>query len=153
LSISPPSGGDVAICLWFDDQAEAAVAHYLDIFEDGRVTGVFRPDLEKPPLTIAFEMRGGRFLALNGGPSYKFTPAVSLCVNCADQAEIDHFWARLVEGGREGRCGWLVDKFGLSWQIVPRALPALLSRGPRVMTALLEMDKLDIDALERASEI
>ncbi len=144
--------GDVAVCLWFDGQAEAAVAHYLEVFGDGRVTQTFRPRPDAPALTVAFELRGRRFLALNGGPHYKFTPAVSLMVDCADQAEIDHFWTRLCEGGQPSRCGWLSDKFGLSWQIVPRALPSLLARGGSVMQALMGMDKLDIAALERAGE-
>jgi predicted 3-demethylubiquinone-9 3-methyltransferase (glyoxalase superfamily) len=146
-------GGEIAVCLWFDGEAEAAVAHYLGIFEDGRVTKVHRPRADAPALTVAFELRGRPFLALNGGPHYKFTPAVSLVVDCADQAEIDHFWARLSEGGQKNRCGWLADKFGLSWQIVPRDLPALLSRGPAVMQALMKMDRLDIAALRRAGEI
>ncbi len=117
------------------------------------MTKIFRPDPSGPALTVAFELRGRRFLALNGGPLYKFTPAVSLVVDCADQAEIDYFWTRLGEGGTPSRCGWLADKFGLSWQIVPRALPALLSRGSAVMQALMKMDKLDIAALERAATI
>jgi len=140
---------EIAVCLWFDGQAEQAVAHYLAIF-DGRVTKTFRPKPDAPALTVAFELRGRPFLALNGGPMYKFTPAVSLMVDCADQAEIDHYWNRLSEGGAPGRCGWLTDQFGLSWQIIPRALPALLSRGAGVMKALMKMNKLDIAALERA---
>lgn len=140
----------IDVCLWFDGQAEAAVAHYLEIFRDGRIAKTFRPAPDKPALTVAFELRGRSFLALNGGPMYKFTPAVSLMVDCADQAEIDHFWTGLSQGGAPGRCGWLTDKFGLSWQVIPRDLPALLSRGPGVMKALMGMDKLDIAALQRA---
>lgn len=146
------SPNTIGVCLWFDGQAEQAVAHYLAIFDDGRVTKVARPRPEGPALTVAFELRGRPFLALNGGPIYKFTPAVSLMVECADQAEIDHYWDRLSEGGAPSRCGWLTDKFGLSWQIIPRALPALLSRGPGVMKALMQMVKLDIAALERAGQ-
>ena len=142
--------GAIDVCLWYDGHAEAAVAHYLDVFWDGRVTQTFRPRPDAPALTVAFELRGRSFLALNGGPHYKFTPAVSLIVDCADQAEIDHFWIRLAEGGQTSRCGWLSDKFGLSWQIVPRALPSLLARGGGVMQALMAMEKLDIAALERA---
>jgi predicted 3-demethylubiquinone-9 3-methyltransferase (glyoxalase superfamily) len=96
-------------------------------------------------------LRGRRFLGLTGGPNFKFTPAVSLVVDCADQAEIDHFWNRLGEGGTPSRCGWLADKFGLSWQIAPRAMPALLSRGPAVMRAIMGMDKINLGALERAA--
>lgn len=147
----PARDGDLAVCLWFDDQAEAAAAHYIDIF-GGRITQAFRRQPEGPALTVAFELRGRRFLALNGGPHFKFTPAVSLVVDCTDQAEIDYFWRRLGEGGTPSRCGWLADKFGLSWQIVPRALPALLAKGPAVMAALMSMDKLDIAALERAGD-
>lgn len=146
----PATPGQIAVCLWFDGRAEEAVAHYLDVFGDGRVTQSFRPRPDAPALTVAFELRGRPFLALNGGPMYAFTPAVSLMVDCADQAEIDHFWTRLGEGGQPGRCGWLTDKFGLSWQIVPRALPSLLARSPGAVQALMKMDKLDIAALERA---
>ena len=143
--------GDLAVCLWFDDQAEQAAAYYIDVFGDGRITQVFRPDPEGAVLTVAFELRGRRLLGLNGGPNFKFTPAVSLVVDCADQTEIDHFWRRLGEGGTPSRCGWLADKFGLSWQIVPRALPALLAGGPAVMQAVMKMDKIDLAALERAA--
>ena len=142
---------DISVCLWFDGTAEAAVALYLDVFGEGEITKVMRPRQDAPPLTIAFTLRGRPFLALNGGPMYAFTPAVSLMVECADQAEIDHFWSRLGEGGKPNRCGWLTDRFGLSWQILPRALPSLLSRGG-AMQAMLKMNKLDIAALERAGE-
>jgi len=152
LTHKPDANAEIAICLWFDGEAEEAVAHYLDVFQGGRITKTFRPRPEAPALTVAFELRGRPFLALNGGPMYKFTPAVSLMVDCADQDEIDHFWTRLCEGGQPGRCGWLTDKFGLSWQIAPRALPSLLSRGGGVMQAMMKMDKLDIAALERAGE-
>jgi len=152
LTQDAAANADIAICLWFDGKAEEGVAHYLDVFRDGRITKTFRPRPEAPALTVAFELRGRPFLALNGGPMYKFTPAVSLMVDCADQAEIDHFWSRLCEGGQPSRCGWLTDKFGLSWQIVPRALPSLLARGGGVMQAMMKMDKLDIAALERAGE-
>jgi predicted 3-demethylubiquinone-9 3-methyltransferase (glyoxalase superfamily) len=147
-----PTASELVICLWFDGQAEAAAQHYLDVFRDGRVTKAHRPDPAGPALTVAFELRGRRFLALNGGPHFKFTPAVSLMVDCADQAEIDYYWERLGEGGKESRCGWLADKFGLSWQILPKSLPELLARGPGVMKAMMQMAKLDIAALERAGE-
>jgi predicted 3-demethylubiquinone-9 3-methyltransferase (glyoxalase superfamily) len=151
MTKQPIRDGDLAVCLWFDYQAESAAAHYLDIFGDGRITQIFRPDPTGKVLTVAFELRGRRFLGLNGGPNFKFTPAISLVVDCADQAEIDYFWRRLSEGGAPSRCGWLSDKFGLSWQIVPRALPALISRGSAVMQAVMGMDKLDLAALERAA--
>ena len=151
MTHKPDANAEIAICLWFDGKAEEAVAHYLGVFQDGRITKTFRPRPDAPALTVAFELRGRPFLALNGGPMYKFTPAVSLMVDCADQAEIDHFWSRLCEGGQPGRCGWLTDKFGLSWQIVPRALDSLLSRGGAVQ-AMMKMNKLDIAALGRAGE-
>lgn len=149
MTTPPARDGDLVVCLWFDDQAEAAAEYYVDIFGDGRITQIFRPDPAGRPLTVAFALRGRRFLGLNGGPNFKFTPAVSLVVDCVDQAEIDYFWRRLGEGGKLGRCGWLADKFGLNWQIVPRDLPAILSRGSAVMQAIMGMDKFDIAALER----
>ncbi len=148
-------------CLWFDFNAEQAVAHYLSIFKNARITSLARYGEGQPGpagavMTIAFEIDGQEFLALNGGPLFKFTPAISLIVNCDDQGEIDDYWERLSEGGAKGRCGWLTDKFGLSWQIVPRALPALLTGGDaaqaqRVMKAVLRMDKLDIATVRRAA--
>jgi len=140
----------LSVCLWYDGQAEAAAAQYVAVFGNGRIKNVSRPQPDAPALTVAFELRGRDFLALNGGPHFKFTPAISLVVDCEDQAQIDHFWAGLVEGGEPSRCGWLVDRFGVSWQVVPKSLPSLLSRGPAVMKAMLEMVKLDIAALERA---
>jgi predicted 3-demethylubiquinone-9 3-methyltransferase (glyoxalase superfamily) len=152
MQATPRNEADIGVCLWFDGQAEAAVAHYLDIFKDGRRLDPPRAPEDGPALTVAFELRGRRFVALNGGPMFKFSPAVSLVVDCADQTEIDYFWQRLCEGGAPSRCGWLADKFGLSWQIIPRALPQLLARGPAVMQALMKMDKLDIAGLQRAGE-
>jgi predicted 3-demethylubiquinone-9 3-methyltransferase (glyoxalase superfamily) len=146
-------------CLWFDSNAEAAVAHYLSIFPNSRIVsttryGEFAPGRKGAVMTIFFEIDGQRFLALNGGPNYKFTPALSLMVNCDDQAEIDALWEKLAEGGEHIQCGWLTDKFGVSWQIVPRALPELLGgdaqHTDRVMRAVMAMKKLDIAELQQA---
>jgi predicted 3-demethylubiquinone-9 3-methyltransferase (glyoxalase superfamily) len=146
-------------CLWFDFNAEEAVAHYLAIFPNSRVIsttryGEWNPARNGAVLTILFEIDGQRFLALNGGPHYKFTPALSLMVNCDDQAEIDALWDRLAEGGEHIQCGWLTDKFGVSWQIVPRALPELLGgdarQTERVMQAVMGMKKLDVAQMRQA---
>ncbi len=147
-------------CLWFDFSAEEAVAHYLAIFPNSRIIsttryGEFAADRKGAVMTIFFEIDGQRLLALNGGPQFKFTPALSLMVNCDDQAEIDALWRKLAEDGEHQQCGWLTDKFGVSWQIVPRALPELLSgedpeRTDRVMRAVMTMDKLDIAQMRNA---
>jgi predicted 3-demethylubiquinone-9 3-methyltransferase (glyoxalase superfamily) len=146
-------------CLWFDSNAEGAVAHYLSIFPNSRIVsttryGEFAPARQGAVMTIFFEIDGQRLLALNGGPNYKFTPALSLMVNCDDQAEIDALWEKLAEGGEHIQCGWLTDKFGVSWQIVPRALPKLLGgdaeRTDRVMRAVMSMKKLDIAQMQQA---
>jgi len=146
-------------CLWFDFNAEEAVDHYLSIFPNSRVIsttryGDFAPDRKGAVLTILFEIDGQRILALNGGPRHKFTPALSLVVNCDDQAEIDRLWDKLAEGGEHVQCGWLTDKFGVSWQIVPRALPELLGgdaqQTDRVMRAVMTMKKLDIAQMQQA---
>jgi len=154
------SAQKITPCLWFDFKAEEAVAHYLSIFKNGRIVSTTRYSAAGPGpagavMTILFEIDGQQFLALNGGPQFKFTSALSLIVNCDDQAEIDTLWTKLSEGGAPGRCGWLTDKFGLSWQIVPRALPPLLLSGDanridRLMRAVLTMNKLDIDELQQA---
>jgi len=148
-------------CLWFDGNAEAAVEHYASIFANSRTVDVARygegaPQPKGTVMLIKFELEGQRFLALNGGSQFPFTEAISMSVACDSQAEIDHIWDRLCEGGKPVRCGWLKDKFGLSWQIVPAALADIMGRGDparaqRVMTALLAMVKLDIAALERAA--
>ena len=142
----------LSVFLWFDVEAEAAALHYLATFGETDPPRYSRPRPDAPAFGVAFSLRGRAFVALNGGPARNFTPAFSLCVDCADQAEVDHFWARLGEGGKPGRCGWLTDKFGVSWQVTPRALPTLLSRGPAVMKAMLTMSKLDIAALAQAGE-
>ena len=148
-------------CLWFNFNAEAAIAHYCAIFKDARVERIARYGADQPGpkgavLTILFSIEGQSFLALNGGPQFPFTPAISLIVNCDGQGEIDAYWERLSEGGAKGRCGWLTDKFGVSWQIVPRTLHDLLIGGDveqasRVMKAVLAMDKLDFAAIQRAA--
>jgi predicted 3-demethylubiquinone-9 3-methyltransferase (glyoxalase superfamily) len=148
--------------LWFDNQAEEAVALYTSIFENSRVNLVTRygeagPGPKGTVMTIEFELAGQKFVALNGGPHFKFTEAISFVVNCETQAEVDKFWEKLSEGGAEVQCGWLKDKFGLSWQIVPTALMEMLQdkdpvRSQRVMKAMLQMKKLDIADLKRAYE-
>jgi predicted 3-demethylubiquinone-9 3-methyltransferase (glyoxalase superfamily) len=147
-------------CLWFDFNAEEAVAHYLSIFPNSRILstaryGEFAAGRKGAVMTILFEIDGQRLSALNGGPQYKFTPALSLMVNCDDQGEIDALWEKLAEGGQHIECGWLTDKFGVSWQIVPRILPELLGgdaeRTDRVMRAVLSMEKLDLAEMQEAA--
>ncbi|MBS0426784.1 MAG: VOC family protein [Proteobacteria bacterium] len=149
-------------CLWFDFNAEEAVAQYLRIFPNSRVLETSHyndavPDLKGKVLTIRFEVEGQELLALNGGPQFPFTEAISLSVDCADQAEVDRLWAQLGEGGSEGPCGWVKDRFGLSWQVVPRPMIEML-QGPdaagaaRAMAAMMKMGKLDIAALRAAYE-
>ncbi|MFD4017063.1 MULTISPECIES: VOC family protein [Streptomyces] len=148
-------------CLWFDGQAEEAAEHYVAIFGgDSRILDITYYGDEAPGrkgsvLTVAFRLAGQDCTALNGGPQFPFTEAISLSVDCADQAEVDRFWEALSEGGEEGRCGWLKDKFGVSWQIVPNELPRLLAdpdpaKAGRAMKAMLGMGKLDIQALRDA---
>lgn len=141
--------------LWFDSNAEEAVEFYLTVFKNARRLGELRnpQDGQAPksnPLTISFELDGQKFTALNGGPHFKFNEAVSFVVRCDTQQEIDEYWSKLSAGGTEGQCGWLKDKFGLSWQIVPAQLPGLL-RSPKAMQAMMQMKKLDIAELERAA--
>jgi predicted 3-demethylubiquinone-9 3-methyltransferase (glyoxalase superfamily) len=151
-------------CLWFDDQAEEAVKFYASIFKNSKIKSITRysEDAAKVSgrpkgsvLTVAFRLAGQEFLALNGGPIFKFTEAVSFIVNCQTQAEVDRLWEKLSEGGEKGQCGWLKDKYGLSWQIVPTMLSKMLQdkdarKSERVMSALLQMKKLDIKRLEQA---
>jgi len=147
-------------CLWFDFNAEEAVAHYLSIFPNSRIVktahyGEFARGRKGAVMTILFEIDGQRLLALNAGPQYKFTPALSLMVNCDDQAEIDALWEKLAEGGEHVQCGWLTDKFGVSWQIVPRAWSELVGgdvhQTDRVMRAVMSMEKLDIAQMREAA--
>jgi predicted 3-demethylubiquinone-9 3-methyltransferase (glyoxalase superfamily) len=142
--------------LWFDSNAEQAVNFYLTVFKNSRRLGELRNtgDAAGPKggvLTVMFELDGQRFTALNGGPVFKFTEAVSFVVRCDSQQEVDEYWSKLSAGGSEGQCGWLKDKFGLSWQIVPSRLPELLKH-PKAMQALMGMKKLNIAELERAAQ-
>lgn len=141
--------------LWFDSNAEEAVDFYVSIFKNSRRLGEVRNiDSSRAPkgsiLTLAFELDGQKFTALNGGPAFKFTEAVSFVVRCDSQEEVDYYWSKLTAGGSEVQCGWLKDKFGLSWQIVPARLPDLVKH-PKAMEAMLRMKKLDIAELERAA--
>lgn len=142
--------------LWFDANAEEAVEFYLKVFKNSRRLEEFRTiDDSRGPkgsiLTIAFELDGQKFTALNGGPMFRFTEAVSFVVRCDTQQEVDEYWSKLTPGGSEIQCGWLKDKFGLSWQIVPARLPELIKH-PKAMQAMLRMKKLDIAELERAAQ-
>ena len=152
----------IAPFLWFDNQAEEAVNFYVSIFKHSKVTSISRygeagPGPKGTVMTATFELEGQEFIALNGGPEFKFTEAISFFVNCETQAEVDELWEKLSAGGEKGPCGWLKDKYGVSWQIVPTALGEMLSdpdpeKSKRVTQAMLQMKKLDIDALRRAYE-
>jgi predicted 3-demethylubiquinone-9 3-methyltransferase (glyoxalase superfamily) len=147
-------------CLWFDDQGEQAARFYASIFKDSSIGAIRRygdagPGPAGTVMTVAFALNGQQFLALNGGPQYQFSPASSIVVECADQAEVDYYWDRLTDGGAEVACGWLADKYGMSWQIVPTAFYTLASdpdqgKASRVMAAMLSMKKFDIAALKAA---
>jgi predicted 3-demethylubiquinone-9 3-methyltransferase (glyoxalase superfamily) len=153
-------------CLWFDDQAEEAVAFYTGIFKNSRIVQVARygeagREIHGKPagtvMTVAFELEGQAFTALNGGPIFKFNEAISFQVSCETQAEVDHYWGKLSQGGdvKAQQCGWLKDKYGASWQIVPRVLVEMITdpdheKSQRVMTAMLQMKKIDIEGLKRA---
>ncbi|MBI5592798.1 MAG: VOC family protein [Deltaproteobacteria bacterium] len=153
-------------CLWFDDQAEAAVQFYTSIFKNSKITTIARygdagHEFHGKPtgtvMTVAFELEGQTFTALNGGPMFKFNEAISFQINCETQEAVDYYWEKLSEGGDEKaqQCGWLKDKFGVSWQIVPSVLPEMITdpdieKSQRVMQAILQMKKIDIDELKRA---
>ena len=142
--------------LWFDDQAEEAMNFYVSIFKNSKVLGV-SPGPNGKAFTVNFELDGQEFTALNAGPLFKFTEAISFFVNCETQAEVDELWKKLSAGGEEGQCGWLKDKYGLSWQIVPTALGELMGdpdpgKSQRVMQAMLKMKKIDIAGLRKAYE-
>jgi predicted 3-demethylubiquinone-9 3-methyltransferase (glyoxalase superfamily) len=151
-------------CLWFDRHAQAAAAFYVSIFRNSKITATthYPASAAKASgqpkgsvMTVEFELDGQPFMALNGGPAFKFTEAISLTVLCKDQKEVDAFWKKLSKGGEESVCGWLKDKFGLSWQIVPTVLPKMLTtkdpkKVERVMAAVMGMKKLDVAKLERA---
>jgi predicted 3-demethylubiquinone-9 3-methyltransferase (glyoxalase superfamily) len=148
-------------CLWFDTEGEEAARFYTSVFPNSRIVDVARygeagPRPEGTVMMVTFELDGERFLALNGGPEFTFSEAISFQVDCGKQDEVDAFWSALSEGGEEGPCGWLKDRYGLSWQIVPARLPELLSdpdreKAQRVMRAMLSMKKIEIEALEAAA--
>jgi predicted 3-demethylubiquinone-9 3-methyltransferase (glyoxalase superfamily) len=148
--------------LTFDDRAEEAIEFYTSIFDDSRILSTTRygeagPGPAGSLMTATFELAGQEFVALNGGPSFSFAQGISLYVDCETQEEVDELWERLSAGGEQGPCGWLTDKFGVSWQIIPRALPELLGdddaeKSQRVMEAMLRMGKIEIDGLRRAYE-
>lgn len=130
-------------CLWFDGQAKAAAEHYCSIFKNSKITA-------ENPFVVTFELNGNKFMALNGGPKYKATPATSYVIECNTQEEIDYYWEKLGEGGRYDQCGWLDDKFGFSWQIVPAVLHQLMAdpaKAPKVTEAFMKMSKFDIKTL------
>jgi predicted 3-demethylubiquinone-9 3-methyltransferase (glyoxalase superfamily) len=154
----------ITSCLWFDDKAEEAAKFYTSIFKNSKIGKITRYDEEASQasgrplgsvMTVEFQLEGQQFLALNGGPIFKFTEAVSFIVNCEKQEEVDYFWSRLSAGGEESRCGWLKDRFGLSWQVVPIVLIEMLAdkdiaKAKRVTHAMLQMDKIDIPTLKKA---
>jgi len=151
-------------CLWFDNQAEEAAKFYTSVCKNSKIEAITRYGKEasqaahRPEgsvMTVTFELEGQKFMGLNGGPIFKFTEAVSFMVNCKDQEELDEFWNKLSEGGQESQCGWLKDKYGLSWQIVPEAMYKMMQdkdaqKLNRVMAALMPMKKIDIAVLEKA---
>ncbi len=148
-------------CLWFDTEAEEAVTFYCEVFPDAEITGVQRygeaGDRTGTVLTVDFTINGQCFVGLNGGPQFTFDEAISFQIPCADQSEVDHYWDRLSEGGEESQCGWLKDRFGLSWQVIPKDLPELLgdpdpARAQRAMAAMMSMRKLDVAALHAAAD-
>ena len=146
--------------LWFDGKAEEAAKFYTSIFKNSKIHTISRygdagPGPKGTAMVVTFELEGQQFLALNGGPQFKFTPALSLFVNCETQQEVDELWEKLSEGGRKDRCGWLQDKYGVSWQIIPTTLGQLMAdpdpkKSSRVMQAMLQMDKIDIARLQQA---
>jgi predicted 3-demethylubiquinone-9 3-methyltransferase (glyoxalase superfamily) len=148
-------------CLWFDTEGEEAANFYTSVFPNSKIVDISRygeagPRPEGTVMVVSFELDGQKFTALNGGPDFTFSEAISFQVSCENQEEVDAFWSKLSEGGEEGPCGWLKDKFGVSWQIVPTALPRLLGnpdreKAQRVMQAMLKMKKIEIDELERAA--
>lgn len=137
---------EISLCLWFDGQAKEAAEFYCSVFENSKITS-------ENPMMVTFELNGRKMMGLNGGPQFKFNEAASLVVTCENQEEIDYYWAKLTEGGEESMCGWLKDKFGLSWQIVPSILGKLVSdpeKGQRVVQAFLQMKKFNIQSLLNA---
>ncbi|MFG1345873.1 VOC family protein [Xanthobacter autotrophicus DSM 431] len=158
--MTPLSSRKISPCLWFDGDAEDAARFYVALFPDSRIEGIHHNPADGPAgpagsvLMVAFTLAGQRFLALNGGQKMEHTHAISFQVDCEDQAEVDRLWAAFTAEGRAEQCGWLRDRWGVAWQIVPSALPQLLAdpaRAPRVMEALFKMVKLDVAALEAAA--
>jgi predicted 3-demethylubiquinone-9 3-methyltransferase (glyoxalase superfamily) len=153
-------------CLWFDTEAEAAANHYVSIFKNSKIVKIGRYGKEGKEIhgkaagsvmAVEFEIEGQKFVGLNGGPQFKFSEAISFQIHCESQKEVDYFWSKLTQGGEEGPCGWLKDRFGLSWQVVPTALIEMVTdqdpaKVQRVTKAFLQMKKFDIDALTRAYE-
>lgn len=149
--------------LWFNGQAEEAANLYVSVFKNSKIGSVVRygdagPGPKGTAMTVPFQLDGQEFVGLNGGPQFNFTEAVSFVVNCETQEEVNHYWEKLSEGGSTGQCGWLKDKFGLSWQIVPTALPQLLQnkdarKAQSVMAAMMKMTKIDIDVLRQAATV
>jgi len=147
--------------LWFDTQAEQAANFYVSLFKDSEITNAVKLEGTPSPgdnvMLVSFRLAGQDFMAINGGPQFPFTEAISLMVSCEDQAEVDRLWAALTEGGQESQCGWLKDRYGLSWQIIPERMGELLGdpdpeRSQRAMQAMLQMKKIDIQALEDAAD-
>ena len=148
--------------LWFDDKAEEAANFYVSIFKNSKIGRISRygeggPRPKGTAMSVTFQLEGQEFMALNGGPQFTFTPAISLFVNCETQEEVDDLWEKVSAGGKKERCGWLKDKYGLSWQIIPSALGQMMQdkdpqRSKRVMNAMLQMDKIEIEALKQAYE-
>jgi predicted 3-demethylubiquinone-9 3-methyltransferase (glyoxalase superfamily) len=141
--------------LWFDGNAEEAMNFYVSVFKNSKVLNVTRGGPNGAVTSVRFQLEGQQFFALNGGPQFTFSPAISFFVNCETQQEVDALWEKLSEGGKKERCGWLKDKYGLSWQIIPSALGKMLQdkdaeKAGRVMNAMLQMDKIDIKRLEQA---
>jgi predicted 3-demethylubiquinone-9 3-methyltransferase (glyoxalase superfamily) len=146
--------------LWFNNNAEEAINFYASVFKDAEIKNVARygdagPGPKGQVMTASFVLNGQEFIALNGGPQFQFTEAVSFVINCENQEEVDHYWEKLSEGGQPSRCGWLKDRFGLSWQVVPTILPQLLKdkdpqRAKNVMLAMMKMDKIEIEPLKEA---
>lgn len=143
--------------LWFDGNLEEAVNFYAGVFKDSKIGNIMRQGPNGPAFSATFQLNGQDFMALNGGPMFKFTPAISFYVSCKNQEEVDYYWGKLTEGGSEERCGWLKDKFGLSWQIIPDALGEYLhdadpEKANRAMQAMLSMNKIVIEDLKRARD-
>jgi predicted 3-demethylubiquinone-9 3-methyltransferase (glyoxalase superfamily) len=148
--------------LWFDSEAEDAAAFYTSVFDDSRIVNITRYTEAGPReagmvMTVEFELDGQRFVGINGGPEFAFDEAVSFAIECETQDEVDYYWEKLSEGGEEGQCGWLKDRFGLSWQVVPTGMEELFAdpdpeRARRAMEAMLKMNKLDVAALRRAAD-